>query len=94
MFMPLVGGIMFDKLGVRKGLIFFTAIVCIGQFLFMIGGRHMSFDLMLMGRIVFGMGCEAMIVAQSTITSAWFVNFELAFAMSMIICLPLLGSFI
>jgi len=60
----------------------------------MLGGRHMSFDLMLAGRIVFGIGCEAMIVGQSAITSAWFINFELPFAMSMIICLPLFGSFI
>lgn len=60
----------------------------------MVGGYHMNFSLMLWGRIVFGMGCEAMIVGQSAITSAWFINYELPFAMSMIICLPLFGSFI
>jgi len=35
-----------------------------------------------------------MIVGQSAMTSAWFLNFELPFAMSMIVCFPLLGSFI
>lgn len=28
--MPLVGGVLFDKLGVRYGLILFTAVVCLG----------------------------------------------------------------
>lgn len=52
----------------------------------------MSFTLMLVGRIIFGIGCEAMIVGQSAIISKWFLNFELPFAMSMIICIPLLGT--
>ena len=54
----------------------------------------MSFNLMLVGRIVFGIGCEAMIVGQSAITSQWFKNFELPLAMSLIVCFPLMGSFI
>lgn len=58
----------------------------------MLGGFNMSFNLMLIGRIVFGAGCEAMIVGQSAIISKWFMNFELPFAMSMIICVPLLGT--
>jgi len=28
--MPIVGGIFFDKLGIRSGLILFTSIVCLG----------------------------------------------------------------
>ena len=90
--MPLVGGVLFDKLSVRLGLIIFTAVVCVGQGLFMLGGFQMSFTLMLLGRIVFGSGCEAMIVGQSAIISKWFMDFELPFAMSMIICVPLLGT--
>lgn len=92
--MPIVGGVFFDKLGIRSGLILFTSIVCVGQGMFMLGGYNMDFNLMLWGRIVFGIGCEAMIVGQSAVTSAWFLNFELPFAMSMIVCFPLLGSFI
>jgi MFS family permease len=92
--MPIIGGIFFDKLGIRIGLILFTSIVCIGQGIFAIGGYKKSFNLLLIGRVIFGIGCEAMIVGQSAVTSAWFLNFELPFAMSMIVCFPLLGSFI
>ena len=93
-FMPLLGGILFDKLGVRNGLVMFTAIVCVGQGLFMGGGYQMSFAMCLWGRVVFGIGCEAMIVGQSAIISKWFMHFELPFAMSLIVCIPMLGSFI
>jgi MFS family permease len=91
--MPLVGGIFFDKLGTRNGLMLFSFVVCIGQGLLMLGGYQMSFNTLLIGRIVFGIGCEAMIVGQSAIASAWFMNFELSFAMSVIVCFPMLGSF-
>ena len=60
--MPLIGGIFFDKLGTRNGLMLFTFVVCIGQGLLMLGGYNMSFNTLLIGRIVFGVGCEAMIV--------------------------------
>ena len=48
---------------------------------------------MFIARIIFGIGCEAMYVGQSAIVSVWFINYELPFGMSMISCVPLLGSF-
>ena len=92
--MPIVGGIAFDKLGTRNALIAFTAVVCVGQGIFMVAGYQKSFGLMLAGRVLFGIGCEAMIVGQSAITTAWFRDFELPMAMSIIICLPMLGTFL
>lgn len=91
--MPLIGGVFFDKFGIRKCLIAFTVLVCVGQGLLMVGGYNMSFNELLWGRIIFGIGCEAMIVGQSAIASSWFLNFELSFAMSVIVCFPMLGSF-
>lgn len=49
---------------------------------------------MLIGRIIFGIGCESMYVGQSAIVSTWFINFELPLAIAMISCVPLLGSFL
>ena len=60
----------------------------------MMGGYYMSFKLMIIGRTVFGIGCESMYVGQSSIISEWFITYELPFAMSMITCLPLFGSFV
>ena len=60
----------------------------------MLGGYRESFDLMLLGRGIFGIGCESMYVGQSAIVSSWFINYELALAISMISCIPLCGSFL
>ena len=54
----------------------------------------MKFWLMLVGRIVFGIGCESMYVGQSAIISEWFINYEMPLAMAMCSCIPLCGSFI
>ena len=48
---------------------------------------------MLVGRAIFGIGCENMYVGQSAIISEWFINYELPLAISMISSIPLIGSF-
>ena len=90
--LPLVGGLLFDKIGTRNGLIMFTIILVAGQGIFMWGGYENSYTIMLVGRVIFGIGCESMYVGQSAIVSSWFINYELPLAISMISCIPLLGS--
>lgn len=68
--------------------------LCTGQGIFMLGGYRNQFSLMLIGRGIFGIGCESMYVGQSAIVSSWFINYELALAISMISCIPLCGSFL
>ena len=60
----------------------------------MIGGYQLNFEMMLAGRVLFGVGCESMYVGQSTLVSSWFINYELPLAISMISCIPLCGSFL
>jgi len=92
--LPLVGGLFLDKIGTRNGLLLFTTVLALGQGIFMVGGYRLNFELMLIGRVVFGIGCESMYVGQSSIVSEWFMNFELPLAISMISCIPLCGSFL
>ena len=94
LFIPIFAGSLFDKIGSRNGILIFTVILCLGQGIFTLGGYHLSFELMVLGRIIFGIGCESMYVGQSAIVSEWFINYELPFAMSMVSCLPLIGSFV
>jgi len=63
MVLPLAGGIFLDKIGVRIGLLLFTLVLTIGQFIFMIGGNRNVYWLMLVGRFVFGLGGECMSVS-------------------------------
>ena len=62
------------------GLVFFTAVLTLGQFIFTIGGYTHSYTLMMLGRFVFACGGDCMGVAQSTIIAAWFKGKELNFA--------------
>ena len=92
--MPFFSGLFFDKFGTRKGLLMFASLVCLGAFLFTHGGYIMDFNYLLAGRVIYGIGAEAMYVGQSAIISEWFINYELPFAMSMISFVPLFGSFL
>ena len=94
MILPLLGGILLDSIGVRMGLILFAAILTLGQFLFMLGGYALSYDEMIAGRVIFGMGGESMQVAQSSIISVWFKGKELNFAMGLNLSIGRLGSVI
>lgn len=63
MILPILGGIFLDKIGIRSGLVLFTTILTIGQLVFMIGGYQLNYDMMIAGRVIFGMGGECMNVA-------------------------------
>jgi len=58
--LPLFGGMFLDRFGIRTGLVLFTFILTIGQFVYMVGGFKNNFNLLLAGRIIFGMGGECM----------------------------------
>lgn len=90
--LPFFGGIMIDKIGVRIGVILFSLLLIIGQFLFMLGGTIGAYWLMIVGRVVFGVGGESLSVAQTTIVATWFGDRELAFALGMNIAVARLGS--
>ena len=92
--LPLFGGLLFDYIGARNGLMIYTAIVALGQCIIMIGGYKMSFDLILLGRIVFGIGAESIYVGQSAIASEWFLHYETSMALALCTCFPQMASFV
>uniref|UniRef100_A0A7S3CJD5 Lysosomal dipeptide transporter MFSD1 n=1 Tax=Strombidium rassoulzadegani TaxID=1082188 RepID=A0A7S3CJD5_9SPIT len=92
MLLPIVGGIFLDRIGIRSGLLLFCVVLTFGQFVFMLGGYQGSYNLMLLGRIIFGMGGECMGVAQSSIISVWFKGKELSFALGLNLSMSRLGS--
>lgn len=70
----------------------FTTFLTIGQFIFALGGAQNNFAIMLVGRVVFGLGGECMSVAQSAIVSRWFKGNELSFAFGLNLSVSRLGS--
>ena len=82
------GGILIDRVGSRLGGGIFACLCLLGTIVTAVGGQFSSYWMMLMGRVIFGSGVEAFIVAQSKITTKWFKGKELslAFATSLSIC--------
>jgi MFS family permease len=69
---------MIDKYGSRIVLIV-TAVICVlGHFVFSIGGLENIWAVMLVGRILFGLGGEVLHASQNTLISNWFRASELS----------------
>lgn len=67
-----------DKLGVQFGVFTFSLAVTIAQIIIAIGGSTKTYTLMLIGRAIFGIASENLIISQSTFVSLWFKGKELA----------------
>ena len=63
MLLPLFGGIILDKIGMGTGLILFTSVLTIGQFIFALGPYFNNVWYLYAGRFIFGFGGENMSVA-------------------------------
>lgn len=57
-----------------------------------LGGLKTKFWMLLLGRIIFGLGGESMCVAQSALIADWFKGKELAFSYGLNISFARLGS--
>src|SRR5664279_3504651 len=73
----LIGGILIDRFGIKKSLLFFSALILLGALLTSLRG---NFYLMVAGRAVVGLGAESQIVAVTTALARWFKGKELSFA--------------
>ncbi|KAJ3171365.1 hypothetical protein HK101_011255 [Irineochytrium annulatum] len=62
------------------------------QTLFALGVHYKHFGVMIVGRIIFGIGGESISVVQSSITTSWFKKKELAFALGLNLCISRFGS--
>ena len=90
--LPLFGGNVVDRHGAPQSLFVFAVVVCCGSVLLAIGVSNKNWEVMLLGRFVFGLGAESLCVAQSTITSDWFEGKDIAFAMGVGLAISRLGS--
>lgn len=88
--MVLLGGILLDKIGIRKAGILYAGLCALGVGMTAAGS---SFQLMLWGRFVYGLGSESLIITMDKILSKWFRGKELAFAFGLNITIARLGTF-
>jgi MFS family permease len=85
----LAGGFLIDRVGVRRASLIFSTFVVAGAALV---AWAPSLTVLYIGRVLFGMGSESMIVAQSAITARWFTGKELALAFGITLTIARLGT--
>jgi MFS family permease len=87
----LIGGIIIDRIGVRKANLLFGTICLIGA---IITASTPLFWVMASGRLIFGMGAESLIVGVTTAIAKWFRGKELAFAFGINLTITRLGTWL
>jgi len=88
--MVLIGGMLVDRFGTRTATLWFTAICLIGALLPALAG---TFGVMALGRLVFGIGAESMIVAVTAVLGHWFKGRQLGFALGVNLAIARGGSY-
>jgi MFS family permease len=89
-FTVVIGGLVIDRLGLRKSLMIFGVLCFVGPVISATSGR---LSVMATGRLVFGMGAESLGVAATTALAKWFKGKELSFAFGVNLTICRLGSF-
>ena len=89
-FTVLIGGVIIDRIGLRKALMIFAVLSFIGPAI-TAATAHLS--VMAIGRLIFGMGAESLNVAVVTALARWFRGKELSFAFGLNLTASRLGTF-
>ncbi|GIV46014.1 MAG: hypothetical protein KatS3mg036_0832 [Ignavibacterium sp.] len=89
--MVLIGGLIIDRIGTRTSVLIFTTLIMLGSIITAITGNII---VMSIGRLIFGLGAESMIVAITTVIARWFKGKELSFAFGLNLTVARLGSFL
>jgi MFS family permease len=89
-FTVVIGGVIIDRIGLRRSLMIFAVLCLIGPAITAASG-HLW--LMATGRLIFGMGAESLIVAVTAALARWFRGKELSFAFAINLTISRLGSF-
>ncbi len=85
----LAGGFLIDKIGTRRASLLFSAVLTAGACLVAFAP---SIGWIYAGRLLFGMGSEPLIVAQSAILARWFRGKELALSFGIALTVSRLGT--
>jgi MFS family permease len=83
------GGVLTDKLGVRRASLLFSGLVVLGA---LIVAMSKSGSMLFAGRLVFGAGSESLVVAQMAFMSKWFKGKELALSFGVSLTVSRLGT--
>jgi MFS family permease len=89
--MVLIGGIIIDRIGVKRATLLFGVLCLLGAALTAVSPQLW---VMASGRLLFGVGAESLIVSVTTALARWFKGKELSFAFGVNLTIARLGSFL
>ena len=90
--LPFFAGLFVNRVGNRPSTIIFVATYCIGAMIVALAPYAESYNLLLFGRFVFGIGSESANVSQNSYAVDWFYGKTLPFAMSVATSVGRLGT--
>ena len=90
-FMVLIGGYIVDRIGTRKAIFIFGTLCFAGSIVTVLSGK---LSVMAIGRLIFGLGAESLIVAVTTAVAKWFRGKELSFAFGINLTIARAGTWL
>ncbi|KAI7861932.1 major facilitator superfamily domain-containing protein [Spinellus fusiger] len=91
---PIAGGVFIDMFGSVWGTLAVNFMVILGSLLTAIAAKIQSFPLMIVGRVVFGIGSGLIVTMQESILSKWFRTEHLAVAIGLQLSISRLSTFL
>lgn len=81
-FFNIFGGYLIHRFGHKRCLVAYSSCVLLGVTLFYIGAIHLkNFNLMIIARVIEGIGAESLMITQYFCTILWFKNMRVSFAL-------------
>lgn len=91
LFVLLIAGFILDRFGIRKAGTFYVFLILFGSLITSLGAGK-SFIVMLIGRMLFGVGSEATLLVTNKVIARWFKGKELGFAYGLNITVMRFGT--
>lgn len=92
--LPVIGGIFIDAFGTISGSVLTTFLITSGNVLIALSTSTLNINMMILGRILYGIGSGTVVIVQETILSQWFRGRSLAAVVALMLTVSRLASFL
>jgi MFS family permease len=92
--LPVLGGIFIDAFGTIPGSICATILITSGNVLVALSTHSANWNIMIVGRVLYGVGSGSVVIVQETILSQWFRGRSLAAVVALMLTVSRLASFL
>ncbi|KAI8082845.1 major facilitator superfamily domain-containing protein [Halteromyces radiatus] len=92
--LPMLGGVFIDAFGTVPGSVCATLLITSGNILVALSTHSASWNIMVTGRVLYGIGSGSVVIVQETILSQWFRGRSLAAVVALMLTVSRLASFL